>query len=243
MKLSIVIPVFNEEKTLREIVGRVLSLKERGIQLEIVLVDDCSTDRSAEICRELVAEHTDISFLARECNGGKGAALRDGFIAASGDAIGIQDADMEYNPQDYVRMMRFLESDEADVVFGSRYLPLEGRMVTRWWHSKVNGFLTSFSNSLSDLALTDMETCYKLFRADVLKRIAPRLRENRFGFEPEVVAHVARLFRSEGLRVSEIAIDYRPRQFKDGKKIGWKDGVKALWCILKYNIFRYDERI
>ena len=237
MKLSIVIPVYNEEKTLREIVNRVVSLRKDGLRLEIVLVDDCSADKSADICRELAAEHEDVNFIRRERNGGKGAALRDGFLAAKGDAIGVQDADMEYDPRDYLRMMELLETDKADVVFGSRYLPLDGRLATRWWHSRVNGFLTAFSNSLSDLALTDMETCYKLFRADVLKLIAPKLRENRFGFEPEVVAHVAKMFRAGALRVCEIAIDYRPRQFKEGKKIGWKDGVTALWCIVKYNLF------
>ncbi len=236
MKLSIVIPVYNEEKTLRDIFGRVMSLRDDGMDVEVVLVDDCSTDSSASICRDLASENQGVVFHARERNGGKGAALRDGFMAATGDVIGIQDADMEYDPKDYIAMMRLVESDAADVVFGSRYLPRDGRLVTRWWHSRVNRFLTVFSNWMSDMALTDMETCYKLFKADVLKGIAPRLRENRFGFEPEVVAHVARMFRREGLRVAEIAIDYRPRQFKEGKKIGWKDGVKAMWCILKYNV-------
>lgn len=237
MKLSIVMPIYNEEKNIREIFQRVIALRDRGLSIEVILVGDCSTDASAKICQELASSYKEVNFIQRERNGGKGAALRDGFLAASGDAIGIQDADMEYNPADYVEMFKYIESNHADVVFGSRYLARDGRLLTRWWHSRVNSFLTRFSNALTDLALTDMETCYKLFKADILKKIAPKLKEMRFGFEPEVVAHIARMFRKEGLRITEIAIDYTPRQFKDGKKINWKDGVRALWCIMKYNLF------
>ena len=236
--LSLVIPCYNEETTLAGIVEEVLKLRSPDHVLELVIVDDCSKDSSRVVAEKLAADHPEIKLCFHEKNCGKGAALRTGFLAATGDYVGIQDADMEYDPRDYLKMLRPLDEGRADVVFGSRYLRSEDRIVLRWWHSTMNRFLTWLSNVFSDLDVTDMETCYKLFRREIIQRIAPSLKENRFGFEPEVVAHVARLARKEGLRVAEVAIGYRPRTFSEGKKIGWRDGVRALWCILKYNLTR-----
>ena len=236
--LSLVIPCYNEEATLAGVVEEVLKLRSPDHVLELVIVDDCSKDSSRVMAEKLAADHPEIKLCLHEKNCGKGAALRTGFLAATGDYVGIQDADMEYDPRDYLKMLRPLDEGRADVVFGSRYLRSEDRIVLRWWHSTMNRFLTWLSNVFSDLDVTDMETCYKLFRREIIQRIAPSLKENRFGFEPEVVAHVARLARKEGLRVAEVAIGYRPRTFSEGKKIGWRDGVRALWCILKYNLTR-----
>ena len=233
--LSLVIPCYNEESTLSQIVEAVLSLKSEKTGVEIVIVDDCSTDGSLAVAKSLKARHPEIKVVAHERNMGKGAALRTGFLSATGDYVGIQDADLEYNPADYLRMMKLLEEGLADVVFGSRYLRRSERICLRWWHSTMNRFLTLCSNAFSDLDLTDMETCYKLFRREVIQEIAGELRENRFGFEPEVVAAVARGVRSSGWRIGEVAIEYRPRAFAEGKKICWKDGVRALYCISHYN--------
>lgn len=235
-KLSLVIPCYNEELTLAGIVGEVLKLRSPKLALELVIVDDCSKDSSRAVAEALAAKHPEVKLCLHEKNRGKGAALRTGFLAATGDYVGIQNADMEYDPRDYLKMLRPLDEGRADVVFGSRYLRSEDRIVLRWWHTAMNRFLTWWSNVLSDLDVTDMETCYKLFRREIIQKIAPCLKEERFGFEPEVVARVARLVRKEGLRVAEVAIGYRPRSFKEGKKIGWRDGVRALWCILKYNL-------
>lgn len=237
-KLSLVVPCYNEEKTLSRIVDEILSLKQEALDMEIVIVDDCSTDGSRKVEDELAKAHSEIKLCVHERNQGKGAALRTGFLEATGDFVGIQDADLEYDPRDYLRMVVPLVEDRADVVIGSRYLQREQRRVLRWWHTTMNRFLTLASNALSDMDLTDMETCYKLFRRDVIRKIAPRLRENRFGFEPEVVAEIAHEAHANGARVMELAIDYRPRTFSQGKKIGWKDGVRALYCILRYNLFR-----
>jgi len=235
-KLSLVIPCYNEEASLAGIVEEVLMLHSAELELELVVVDDCSSDSSRSVAEALAARHPEVKLCFHEKNCGKGAALRTGFLVATGDYVGIQDADMEYTPRDYLTMLRPLEKGGADVVFGSRYLRREDRIVLRWWHSAMNRFLTWLSNVFSDIDITDMETCYKLFRRETIQRIAPCLKENRFGFEPEVVAHVARLARREGLRNAEVAISYCPRTFSEGKKIGWLDGVRALWCILKYNL-------
>ena len=237
VKLSVVVPCYNEAETLKDVVRSVLAIASDELEVEAVIVDDCSKDGSLKIAEELAAANPAVTVLKHEVNQGKGAALRTGFVAATGDFVCVQDADLEYDPKDYLKMLVPMTEGRADVVFGSRYLQQHERRVLRWWHSKMNQFLTLFSNVMSDLALTDMETCYKLFRRDVIREIAPKLRENRFGFEPECVAYVAKGVRKNGWKVCECAIKYRPRTFLEGKKIGWKDGVRALWCIVKYNLF------
>ena len=231
-KLSLVIPCYNEEKTLDRIVEYVIGLKSEALDLELVIVDDCSKDGSLEKAEALKAKYPEIIRIAKhEVNQGKGAALRTGFTLATGDFVGIQDADMEYDPKDYLKMLVPLMDGRADVVYGSRYLRTDMRRVLKCWHTGMNKFLTFASNVFTDLDITDMETCYKLFRRDVIREIAPKLRENRFGFEPEVTSLVA----SGHYRVYETAINYQPRTFEEGKKIGWKDGVRALYCIFHYN--------
>ncbi|MHC1712827.1 MAG: glycosyltransferase [Solidesulfovibrio sp.] len=228
--LSLVIPCYNEEKTLAACVERVLRLKSDTLALELIIVDDCSEDRSFEIAEGLAAQHPEVTVCRHEVNQGKGAALRTGFLRATGDVVGIQDADEEYDPQDYNKLLVPLLDKRADVVYGSRYLRPETRRVLYFWHTLMNRFLTFVSNLFSDLGITDMETCYKLFRREVIQAIAPKLRENRFGFEPEVTTFVAR----HGCRVYECAISYNPRTYEEGKKIGWKDGAWALYCVFHY---------
>ena len=221
---------------MREIVAAVEALASDGLAMEVLIVDDCSTDGSLAVAETLAAASTSVRVLRHSSNQGKGAALKTGFLSATGDFVCVQDADLEYDPQDFLKMLRPLLAGEADVVFGSRYLQQHERRVLRWWHSTMNKFLTLCSNVASDLALTDMETCYKMFTREVMREIAPHLQERRFGFEPECVAAVAHGMRQKGWRVCECAVRYRPRTFLDGKKIGWRDGVRALWCILRYNL-------
>ena len=234
-KLSLIVPIYNEEKTLLKTVDKILEieketfLKENSIELEIILIDDCSTDKSKEIA-EKIADNSKIKFFAHEKNQGKGAALKTGFMAAEGDFIGIQDADDEYNPKDYIKLLKPLIEDRADVCFGSRYLKQDTRRVLYFWHTCMNKFLTLLTNMYTNLDITDMETCYKLFKKEVIKEIAPKLKENRFGFEPEVTIHVAK----GNWRVYESAISYTPRTYEEGKKIKAKDGFRALYCIFHY---------
>ena len=230
VKLSLVVPCYNEEKTLSEIVERVLKLRSDKLSLEIIIVDDCSKDQSWEVAQTLAKQYPEISLAKHEVNMGKGAALRTGFLKATGDFVGVQDADMEYDPSDYLTMLEPLLDGRADVVYGSRYLKPDTRRVLYFWHSCMNRFLTFVSNMFTDLGITDMETCYKLFKREVIQAIAPRLKENRFGFEPEVTTYIA----EAQVKVYECAISYNPRTFEEGKKIGWKDGVRALYCIMHY---------
>ena len=230
VKLSLVVPCYNEENTLAEIVERVLKLKSEKLDLEIIIVDDCSKDKSYAAAQALALKYPEISLAKHEVNMGKGAALRTGFLKATGDFVGVQDADMEYDPQDYLTMLEPLLDGRADVVYGSRYLKPDTRRVLYFWHSCMNKFLTFASNMFTDLGITDMETCYKLFKREVIQAIAPRLKENRFGFEPEVTTYIA----EAKVKVYECAISYNPRTFEEGKKIGWKDGVRALYCIMHY---------
>ncbi len=213
---------------------KILQLKDGDVDLEIVIVDDCSKDDSYKIAGDLAARHPDIMVLQKEQNMGKGAALRTGFLHATGDYVGIQDADNEYNPLEYKTLLIPMLDGCADVVFGSRYLQPETRCVLYFWHTQMNRLLTFLSNMFTDLGITDMETCYKLFKREIIQDIAPRLKENRFGFEPEVTALVA----EKRCRVYECAISYNPRTFEEGKKIGWKDGVWALYCIMHYGAHR-----
>jgi len=232
-KLSVVIPCYNEEKTLEKCVERVLKISDEFLQLEIIIIDDCSTDRSFSIARNIANKDSKITVMQHDENRGKGAALQSGFKKATGDFIAIQDADLEYNPNDILRLLEPLLNDETDVVFGSRFLPHGPHRVLYFWHSLGNRFLTLISNMFTNLNLTDMEVGYKIFRREVLKNI--NLEEKRFGFEPEITAKVARL----GCRIYEVGISYYGRTYEEGKKIGWKDGIRALWCILKYNLWKF----
>ena len=227
--LTLVVPCYNEEKTLAGCIERVLKLRAKTLKLEIIIVDDCSKDRSLEVARDLEEKIPEIRVLHHEVNKGKGAALRTGFQYATGDFVGIQDADLEYEPMEYLKLLEPLQQNEADVVFGSRYLRPGKRKVLYFWHSWMNKTLTFISNMMTNLDISDMETCYKLFRREIIQSI--ELKENRFGFEPEVVAKVAQ----RHCRVWEMAISYRPRSVEEGKKINWKDGVRALYCILHYS--------
>ncbi len=229
MKLSIVIPCFNEVRTIRQIVARVRAAPVD--EKEIIVVDDGSTDGTRELLRAEIAPLVD-RIVYHEANRGKGAALRSGFSAATGDIVIIQDADLEYDPQQYPRLIKPIVDGEADVVFGSRFMGSDAHRVVYFWHMIGNKFLTLCSNMLTNLNLTDMETCYKVFRREVLQKIT--IKEDRFGFEPEITAKVARLH----VPIYEVGISYYGRTYKEGKKIGWRDGIRALWAIVKYNLLR-----
>jgi glycosyltransferase involved in cell wall biosynthesis len=227
MKLSIVIPCYNEAKTIRTLVERVRNSPYPD--KEIIIVDDCSRDGTRDVLRTQIEPLVD-KILYHEVNQGKGAALRTGFAAATGDAVIVQDADLEYDPDEYPKLMRPILDGKADVVFGSRFMGGEAHRVHFFWHMIGNKFLTLLSNMFTNLNLTDMETCYKVFRRDVLQRI--KIEENRFGFEPEITAKVSKL----NVIIFEIGISYYGRSYAEGKKIGWRDGFRALWAILKYNL-------
>lgn len=233
-KLTVVVPCFNESSTIREIIGQVLSADTCNLSLEVIIVDDASTDNSYDIAVDLAKNDDRIHLLQHEINQGKGAALRNGFNAGSGDIILIQDADLEYDPNEYVKLLRPILDGSADVVYGSRFRGSETTRVLYFWHSVGNKFLTLLSNMFTNLNLTDMETCYKAFRREIIQRIS--LKESRFGFEPEVTAKLSRL--NPQPRFYEVGISYRGRTYSDGKKIGWRDGVRALICIVRYNMFR-----
>ncbi len=226
MKLSVIIPCYNEVGTIANIVSAVRNSPYDN--KEIIIVDDCSTDGTREILDSVVRGQVD-RVLYHEANQGKGAALRTGIKAATGDLVIIQDADLEYDPQEYALLVEPILQNRADVVFGSRFMGGRPHRVLYFWHSVGNGGLTLLSNMCSNLNLTDMETCYKVFRREIIQGI--EIEENRFGFEPEVTAKIAKT----GCRVYEVGISYYGRTYAEGKKIGWKDGVRAIWCILKYN--------
>ena len=231
MKLSIIIPVYNECELAPQLLERVeQAVLPEGVTREVVLIDDCSTDGTRDWLKELNDTRPDLIVRLHERNQGKGAALRTGFAAATGDAIIVQDADLEYDPREYAALLEPLLDGRADVVFGTRFLGHTHR-VLYYWHSVGNWLLTMLSNMLSNINLTDMECCYKLFKADVLRQV--RLQEDRFGFEPEVTAKVARL----GVRIYEVPVSYSGRTYAEGKKINWRDGVSALRCILRYNLW------
>lgn len=233
-RLSVVIPVYNEESTLLDLVNRV---REVPIRKELILVNDCSKDRSKEILEQLEAEGKDDDFnrirvFHHEVNQGKGAALRTGFQNVDGDIVIIQDADLEYDPSEYPRLLKPIIENKADIVYGSRFLGDQAHRVLYYWHYLGNKFLTILSNCFTNLNLTDMETCYKVFRRNVIDELTPKLVQNRFGFEPEITARVAR----RKYRIYEIAISYSGRTYAEGKHIGWKDGFKALWCIVRFGL-------
>ena len=229
MKLSIIIPCYNEKETIRDLIEAVRNAP--GNEKEIIIIDDCSTDGTRELLKSEIASVVD-RILYHEVNQGKGAALRSGIQSATGDIVIIQDADHEYDPGEYQVLIAPILRDDADVVYGSRFMGGRPHRVLYFWHSVGNGFLTLLSNMLTNLNLTDMETGFKVFRRKVIQSIT--IEESRFGFEPEITAKIAKL----GCRVYEVGIAYRGRTYAEGKKITWKDGVWAIWCIIKYNIFR-----
>jgi len=227
MKLSVVMPVFNERATLRTVVERVLSV---GLEVELLCIDDGSTDGSRQILSDLEKQRPAMRVLLQPKNMGKGAALRRGIQEATGDYVIIQDADLEYDPSDYRSLLEPLESGQADVVYGSRFVGAGPHRVLYFWHSVGNWVLTLISNTITNLNMTDMETCYKVFRREVIQAIP--LEEDRFGFEPEITVKIAK----RQLRVYEVGISYWGRTYAEGKKIGWKDGLRALWCLAKYGL-------
>ncbi len=234
-KLSIIIPCYNEERTVHLILDKVRQTQlKSGIKKEIIIVNDCSKDNTRLTIEKYFNEHheTEYQLINHEVNKGKGAAIHTGITKATGDFLIIQDADLEYDPNEYNLLIQPVLDGFADIVFGSRFMGGNPHRILFFWHSLGNKFLTTFSNAFTNLNLTDMETCYKLFKTDIIQKI--KLKEKRFGFEPEVTAKISRV---KNARIYEVGISYYGRTYEEGKKIGWKDGFRAIWCILKYNLW------
>lgn len=233
-KLSIVIPVFNEEKFIQKSLSEVISANSLKLEKEIIVVDDGSTDKTVEKIKEFKAKsRTNIKTIFKEKNEGKGAALKEGFLASTGDIVLVQDADLEYSPEDYPIMLEPFFKNDADVVYGSRFISNRPHRVLYFWHYQINLMLTTLSNILTNLNLTDVETGYKVFNGGLIRKIAPKLKSKRFGFEPEITARLAKI---PGLKIFEVGISYSGRTYEEGKKIGWTDGIKAIWEIIKFNL-------
>jgi len=233
-RLSVIIPAYNESSTILDILQKVGGLEIPGIEMEIIVVNDCSTDDTKALVEKFISGQSskNTKLLNQEKNRGKGAAIHKGIREASGDYLLIQDADLEYDPEEYPDLLKPVLNGQADVVYGSRFVGANPHRILFFWHSIGNKMLTTLSNMFTNLNLTDMETCYKLFRTEIIKKIY--LHEKRFGFEPEVTAKISRV---PGIRIYEIGISYYGRTYHEGKKINWKDGFHAIFCILKYNIF------
>jgi glycosyltransferase involved in cell wall biosynthesis len=235
VKLSVLIPVYNEENTVADLIDKVMKIKGQGVidDLEIVAVDDCSSDKTLQVLKKY--ENKGLKLLRHEKNMGKGAAVRTAIKAATGDLTIFQDADLEYDPQDIVKMCEKVEAESLDVLYGSRFLDNPSSPLGRF-HYLVNAGLTTFSNLFTGLKLTDMETCYKMFRTEVVQKIT--IEENRFGLEPEITAKIARLIKKDKLKMAEMPISYNPRKHDEGKKIGFSDGLRAVYIIFKYGLIR-----
>jgi glycosyltransferase involved in cell wall biosynthesis len=233
-KVSIVVPVFNEKNTIKEIFEAVRGASVFGLEKEIILVDDFSTDGSREVLKSYESK---AKIIYHKINKGKGSALKTGFKNVTGDIIIIQDADLEYDPAEYEFLIKPILRGKADVVYGSRFMGGRPHRVLYYWHYVGNKMLTRLSNMLTNLNLTDMESCYKIFTREILQYVLPKLKSKRFGFEPEITAYVGKLARKNKCRIYEVGISYSGRTYEEGKKIGWKDGVEAVWCIVKYNLF------
>ncbi|GIV32260.1 MAG: glycosyl transferase [Saprospiraceae bacterium] len=235
MKLSVIIPAYNEARTIRTILDKVFEAPlPTGMEREVIVVNDCSTDGTGEVLRAYESENPglDLRIFEHRVNQGKGAALHTGIRHATGDFVVIQDADLEYDPREFTILLRPILEDRADVVYGSRFMGGRPHRILFFWHSIGNKFLTFLSNAFTNLNLTDMETCYKMFRREIIQQV--KLEEKRFGFEPEVTARIARI---PGIRIYEVGISYYGRTYEEGKKINWKDGVRAIYCIFRYNLF------
>lgn len=233
-KLSVIIPAYNEERTIKHILDEVTGLEIDGIEIDMVVVNDCSNDGTRSLVEDYINTHGDcaITLIDQDKNRGKGAAIRRGIEEAKGDCLVIQDADLEYDPQEFRDLLAPIIRGTADVVYGSRFIGSKPHRILFFWHSLGNRMLTFMSNMFNNLNLTDMETCYKMFRSDIIKKI--HLQENRFGFEPEVTAKISRI---PELRIYEVGISYYGRTYAEGKKINWKDGFRAIYCIVKYGLF------
>jgi glycosyltransferase involved in cell wall biosynthesis len=233
--LTIIIPVYNEEKTIQSVLEKVIGVQLPGeIQKQLIVINDGSSDNSKTIIEDFVSTgvHNNIEYIHSETNEGKGASIRKGIQKASGDFLIVQDADLEYDPNEYILLLNPVLHGHADVVYGSRFRGSNPHRILFFWHTIGNKFLTTVSNMFTNLNLTDMETCYKLIKTSMAKQI--NLKENRFGFEPEITAKIARV---KDVRIYEVGISYYGRKFKEGKKINWRDGIRAIWCVLKYNLF------
>lgn len=231
--LSIIIPVFNEEKLIEKTIEKVVKSDSLGLKKEIVIIDDGSTDKTPSILKRY-SKRSGFKVILNSKNGGKGSVLKKAFGKSTGDIVLIQDADLEYDPVDYPKLIDPFLKNDADVVYGSRLVTAAPHRVLYFWHYVVNRFLTTVSNIFTNLNLTDMETGYKAFRGEIIRKIAPKLESKRFGFEPEVTARISKI---RGIKIYEVGISYSGRTYQEGKKIGWKDGVMALYQIIKYNLF------